>query len=402
MEHLGELKVRVEDGEHVTPAGLYEIVIREWLDRDEGKHRIPYRKKPLLMESLATHLWKQNANTIHVDDLEDWVDEEIKSTLGVTYDEAMARLEDDARTATFVVRDGDNEFCFAHRSLQEFFLARSVMRGLSNEQPETLDLPLVSRETVDFLVGLLTGPYRKYRDKCCNTINRILESSRVACRSENAFLIYKSWLESHVEDPLPPTCINLVGADLERWTFTLCSFDKLDVSRANLRHAVFRGVNVVSMAFSDADLRWCTFRRCDVTGSVGRSAQLAGSNWIDCKLDQLDLTNVGFQGVRVIRCSMKGVKLAGIDGRHSSWAKCDLDSEQLQDASFEVAGFGGMLVAGHPVDILSPSGLEFDDFSTEIFGGHAEAVTSVCFSPDGKYFASGADDHTIKIWDAEA
>ncbi|MEI6881452.1 MAG: caspase family protein, partial [Bacteroidota bacterium] len=33
--------------------------------------------------------------------------------------------------------------------------------------------------------------------------------------------------------------------------------------------------------------------------------------------------------------------------------------------------------------------------------GHAAEVNSVCFSPDGKYIASGSWDNTIKIWDIE-
>ncbi|HOK23849.1 MAG TPA: WD40 repeat domain-containing protein, partial [Candidatus Hydrothermia bacterium] len=32
--------------------------------------------------------------------------------------------------------------------------------------------------------------------------------------------------------------------------------------------------------------------------------------------------------------------------------------------------------------------------------GHKDAVNSVCFSPDGKYIASGSDDNTIKLWEA--
>ena len=32
--------------------------------------------------------------------------------------------------------------------------------------------------------------------------------------------------------------------------------------------------------------------------------------------------------------------------------------------------------------------------------GHKDEVTSVCFSSDGKYIASGSRDRTIKLWEA--
>jgi WD40 repeat protein len=34
--------------------------------------------------------------------------------------------------------------------------------------------------------------------------------------------------------------------------------------------------------------------------------------------------------------------------------------------------------------------------------GHSESVYSVAFSPDGKYFASGSWDKTVKIWSVES
>ena len=38
----------------------------------------------------------------------------------------------------------------------------------------------------------------------------------------------------------------------------------------------------------------------------------------------------------------------------------------------------------------------------QAFAGHKEKVNSIDVHPDGRFFASGSDDQTVRIWDMQA
>ena len=66
-------------------------------------------------------------------------------------------LEEDFRTATFVLRPDDSpeSFRFAHTSLQEYFLARYLLQALVDNEAVKWEMPFPSPETLDFLGQLL-------------------------------------------------------------------------------------------------------------------------------------------------------------------------------------------------------------------------------------------------------
>jgi WD40 repeat protein len=58
-----------------------------------------------------------------------------------------------------------------------------------------------------------------------------------------------------------------------------------------------------------------------------------------------------------------------------------------------------MLVVIFAILIISNPAMADEKTETYIQQGHSSYVTSIDFSPDGKYIISGSDDKTLKLWD---
>ena len=208
-EQLGQLLRQHEKGETIDAAKLYGISVAEWVQRDTGKHVIQATHKPLVMGALASAMTKDGTETWEAEKLDRWIVTVLPTLYPNTYElpQKSKEIQDDLRTATFIVRPVQNQFNFAHKSFKEYFTARFVWdcltlidqgaitpeaaRGLLVSQPlntETMAFlkewwqaqasrsPEQAVRNTAVLIGLLQNPKVSfvafYLDENGNTVNR--------------------------------------------------------------------------------------------------------------------------------------------------------------------------------------------------------------------------------------
>jgi hypothetical protein len=158
--HFPDIERMRLDGRKVTGVDLYRHMVLSWLERDQGKHQITADHKQRLMEHFAAALWRSGRRGWSVGDLEQWLIDflEAHPPLAAHYaGRDRELLKEDLRTATFLVRAGEDEFRFAHTSLLEFFLAGYLHRALCEGRIADWDMPGCSREVLDFLAQMMVS-----------------------------------------------------------------------------------------------------------------------------------------------------------------------------------------------------------------------------------------------------
>src|SRR6185295_16168236 len=137
--HIPQLEQWKLEGRKVTSVTLYRHMVQSWLERDMGKHQLTPDHKLRLMERFAAEIWRSGKRSWNVEEVEQWLIDFLAEhpRLAAHYEgKDRDLLKEDLRTATFLVREGEDEFRFAHTSLLEFFLASQLARGLKERRLE--------------------------------------------------------------------------------------------------------------------------------------------------------------------------------------------------------------------------------------------------------------------------
>ena len=379
-DQLGALERRIASGERVNTAALYEELVATWLDRDQGKHQLPPRRKIRLMGELAAELWREGRRSLPVDRLEAWLerrldcDDELRRWFRLERAD-LAVVAEDLRTATFVVRPAAEDFQFAHTSLLEYFLALHLAGALAEGDGDAWALPMISPETFDFLGEIIDGA----DVEACRRGLRGLRAPYRAQASELAFTYCVRALARGAP------AIALAGFSLEG---------------AKLRGIAITGppggpmLPLTDCALAGADLREACLRRvrverCDLSG-----ARLVRAELHDGVLDRVDLDGADMAGTIVRGCRLASLDLRAARAHRTQWLGCTGDELRWPD------GDERHLFAGPAPGDLRVSPPPSAGARLRAFTGHTGGVMSVAWSADNTRLASAGSDGSVRIWDA--
>ena len=416
-EFIPDLERLQKEGKAINTARLYELTIENWLRRDEGKHEFSVSHKKRLMKALAFEVQRRSGEGLSAEELEEWLDTWLfhHPVIKDAYSNMNREtLKKDLRTATFIIREEDQEFSFAHTSLQEYFLAGYLLDALSSpeRQDDTLAIPLPSNETLNFAAEMLALDERLL-GRSIKVIERILESSYQKELSELTLALWMKLHERGMKQPTPGI-VHLEHAKLSGWKIGNLNLGNACFDSATLRGTLFEGTILDESSFKKSNIINAEFLSCNATGVDFSDAEAAGSIWRSSNLQDTE-----WQATNLRLASFVASKLTGSKNfkatTETAIARCTGTENTPLPETFIIDSYTGhsdwissCAISHDNKFIVSGSydkTLKVWDSETgnciRTLSGNSGSVYSCAISHDNKFIVSGSDDNTLKVWDSE-
>ncbi len=394
VDHIDALERKRMRGETVQGVTIYNLLVERWLERDNGKHKLRPEDKLRVMEEIAGTMWAQGDRSWPWERLRDWLgrwlagDEVLRTRYANVASEV---LEEDIRTATFVLRpdDSEREFRFAHTSLLEFFLAKHLFRALAHGVTEPWNMTArvnPSPEAFDFLGQLIMiQSDSRIRERCLATMSTLLSGDHPDAAGA-AFRYSVLAIQRGLPTPRPPR-VDLRGADLSN----LVVRGRSAAERLNLSRADLSGAKLVGSVLQDVDLSGAS-----LAGALAERAEFQSVLARDIDVSQADLTGAIWRG-----CDARGLR--GVES--AKWYGCrwidsliDLESLPPRFGRLGTVSSGPACASGIPIFDAREQTVQRPVLGAA--SGHSGEVSACAWSPDGTQLLSGSKDQTLKVWDA--
>ncbi len=243
----------------LTLFGIYEECAKLWLtqvrrDTSEwGDKPLDSDQRANVMIDLAWVLYGRKEHAIelrgHIDDVAEFSASHMADLLYEIEEKFDLDAVSVTRAQTFLVRDGQGKYTFAHRSFMEFFVALKLKRDFEDGLLETLDAKDISDGVTRFLsdtdldMDRLQEGLEVARRQAANGFDRLERAGR-------------GWLAGNLL-----TLICKMNPDMRHIDMRGLLIKHADLSRADLREVDFSGSRLDHVRFNGADISGADWSR---------------------------------------------------------------------------------------------------------------------------------------------
>ncbi|MFO1495839.1 MAG: pentapeptide repeat-containing protein [Lysobacterales bacterium] len=206
---------------------------------------------------------------------------------------------------------------------------------------------------------------------------------------------WTTWIGAHCQQA------RFAGAYLREADFRAAALDGADFSAAMLGNALFRGARPKGCAWTGADCQQARFAGAYLCGADFRAAALDGADFSAAMLG-----NARFRGARLKGCAWTGADLCAVQYSERPQQKAPRATAPRAELRWAASSNPTALLAATPPFLLVARNAVIEVWDcavgtrTAVLEGHQHWITAVAALPDGR-LASGAGDHSIRLWDAQ-
>lgn len=385
--------IRGRDGD-IWAADLYAAYVQTWVDRDDWRHELTREGREFLVEEMALRLWEEESDRVHYSRINDLLRDYLKDKKTVVSVTDVELASSEVRTASFLTRDDEGNYGFAHRSFMEYFLARGLARKTEGKDMTCLDIKRLSKEVILFLGrmvgieklvtvcgGVLAEPYRK----------RVSENSLFCLYWGPRYLLSP---DGAMKDPgklkelfsqKRPGKINLRGADLEGAELSMVDLSGADLETANMKGAVLTGASLEGARLKGADFSFALLDEAALAKADARQVIAHHVSFKKAVMTEADFSDADLHACTFLDADMSGARFDGSNLSYSGLLRAKINiNKEFSTANIYAIGMPG-------------TGLLELQQAFQL--GHMNCVVSATFSPDGTTIASASSDKKIILWD---
>ncbi|MEI8211546.1 MAG: sigma-70 family RNA polymerase sigma factor [Planctomycetota bacterium] len=317
------------DTKNISAAALYQVFTDAWIHRDKWRDILTPSEKCDFLEGLACLLTTRGDESIHYSVLADFIKGGVASK--ISDPKRLLEIDSDVRTSTFLTRDDNGNYGFAHRSYREFFQARSIRSALLGRNYDFISRRRLTPEEVGFTVDLLNMESGSI-ESVVSELESILTSTYQRFISENALLILVAigkgpiWERTERSERVRlPDGIQLQDAIL----------NQLDLHGLDARNVDFSGADL-----SESALTNCRFVNAKAVRTSFISSELIFSDW-----ESAILFNADFSSANLSKASLRSSKLNGCTFVDTTLADVDVAGAELTGANYNGVTLDQVLIA---------------------------------------------------------